>query len=242
MRQHRRGHQGGVLDTHTVVDLVALAQAAQDRDRLFYAGLIDEDRLEAALQGAVFLDILAVLIERGGADAVQLAAGKQRLEQVRRIHGALGRARTDHGVEFIDEQDDLTLGLLDLFEHRLEPLFELTPELGAGNQRAHVEHNEPFVLQTLRHVPTHDALGEPFDDRGLAYARVSDQDRVVFGAAREHLDHPPDLVIATDDRVELALGGEFGEVATVALQGLIGRLWVGARHSLVSPHLLQGGH
>ena len=33
VREPRRGHQGAVLDAHAVVDLVALLQAAQDRDR-----------------------------------------------------------------------------------------------------------------------------------------------------------------------------------------------------------------
>jgi hypothetical protein len=33
-------------------------------------GSIDEHRLEAALQRGILLDVLAVLVERGGADAV----------------------------------------------------------------------------------------------------------------------------------------------------------------------------
>ena len=39
-------------------------------------GLADVDRLEAALERGVLLDVLAVLVERGGADAAQLAAGE----------------------------------------------------------------------------------------------------------------------------------------------------------------------
>ncbi len=37
-------------------------------------------------------------------------------------------------------------------EHRLESLLELAAELGAGDQRAHVERDHPLVLQALRHV------------------------------------------------------------------------------------------
>ena len=93
--------------------------------------LVHQDRLEAPLQGGVLLDVLAVLVQRGGADAVQLAAGQHRLEQVAGVHRALGLARADHGVQLVDEQDDLALRLLHLLQHRLEPLLELAAVLGA---------------------------------------------------------------------------------------------------------------
>ena len=52
-------------------------------------GLADEDLLEAALQRGVLLDLLAVLVQRGGADHPQLAAGQHRLEHVAGVHRAL---------------------------------------------------------------------------------------------------------------------------------------------------------
>ena len=61
---------------------VALAQAAQDGDRVLDRGLIHHHRLEASFQGGIFLDVLAVLIQRGGADGAQLAASQRRLEHV----------------------------------------------------------------------------------------------------------------------------------------------------------------
>jgi hypothetical protein len=68
-----------------VVRLVALLQAAQDRDRVRHRRLADEDRLEAPLERGVLLDVLAVLVERRRADRAQLAAGQHRLEHVRRV-------------------------------------------------------------------------------------------------------------------------------------------------------------
>ena len=62
------GDERRVGDAHAVVDLVALAQAAQDRDRLLDVRLVDEDRLEAPLERRVLLDVLAVLVERRRAD------------------------------------------------------------------------------------------------------------------------------------------------------------------------------
>ena len=183
--ERRRGDEGGVRDPDAVVDLVPLAQAAQDRDRLLDGRLVDQHRLEAPLERGVLLDVLAVLVERRRADRVELAAGKHRLEQVGRVHRALGRARADDGVQLVDEQDDPALGVLDLLEDGLEPLLELAAELGAGDQRAEVERDDPLVLEALRDVAADDPLGEALDDGGLADARLADQDRVVLRAPAE---------------------------------------------------------
>ena len=82
VRKHRGGDEGGVLDADAVVHLEALAQAAQDRDRVLHVRRLHHDGLEAPLQRRVLLHVLAVLVEGGGADAVQLAPGQHGLEQV----------------------------------------------------------------------------------------------------------------------------------------------------------------
>ena len=107
--EHGRGDERGVADVDAVVRLVALLQPAQDRDRVRDGRLADEDRLEAPLERGVLLDVLAVLVERRRADRAQLAAREHRLEQVRRVDGALGRARADDRVQLVDEEDDLAL-------------------------------------------------------------------------------------------------------------------------------------
>ena len=73
-----------------------------------------------------------------------------------------------------------------------------------GEQRADVERPDALALQALGHVAGDDPLREPLGDRRLADARLADQHRVVLRAAREHLDHAPDLLVAADHRVELA--------------------------------------
>src|SRR5262249_18356607 len=99
------GLQGVVGDLHAVVCVVAVAQAAQDLDGLLLGGRVDDDLLEAPLQGAVLLDVLAVLVQGGGADALDLAAGQSGLEDVGGVDGALGAAGADQGVQLVDEQD-----------------------------------------------------------------------------------------------------------------------------------------
>ena len=164
-----------------MVHFVALAQTAQNRNRVLDGRLLDEDRLEAALQRGVLFDVLAVLVEGRGADAVQLAARQHRFEQVAGIHRAFRGAGADDGVQLVDKENDLA-GRIDHFlEHRLEAFLELAAEFGSRNQCAHIERDQFAVLQAFRHVLADDALGQTFDDCGLADAGLADEDGIVLG-------------------------------------------------------------
>ena len=129
--------------------------------------------------------------------------------------------------------------LLDLLEHGLQAVLELAAVLGPRDEGAQVERDHALVLQRLRDVALHDALGQALHDRGLAHAGLADEDGVVLGAAGEHLDHAAHLVVAADHGVELAPAGERGEVAAVALEGLVAVLRVGVVHALVAADLAQ---
>ena len=142
--QGRGRHQRGVGDPHAVVGFVLLLDAAQDLDGVLDGRLTDEDLLEAALQRRVLLDPLAVLVEGGGTDHVQLAAGQHRLEHVAGVHrGVAPGARADDGVQLVDEGDHLPAGVLDLLEDGLEPLLELAAVLRPGDHRGQVEARAP---------------------------------------------------------------------------------------------------
>ena len=238
-RQLGRRDEGRVLDLDLVVDLVALLEAAKDGDRVVDRRLAHEDRLEPPLEGGVLLDVLAELVERGRADAAQLAAGQGRLEQVGRVHRPVGLARADDQVQLVDEEDDPSLGLGDVLENGLEPLFELAAELGARDQCAHVQRDQLAVLQALGDVAGDDPLGQALDDGRLADAGLADQDRVVLGPAGEHLDHAADLGVAADDRVHLALAGQLDQVAAVPLERLVLVVGVLVGHRLAAADLLE---
>ena len=212
--------QRGVRDADAMVLLVALLEAAQDGDRVLHGGLGDHDGLEAPREGGVLLDVLAILVERGGADGMEVAAGERGLQDVAGVHGALGRAGADDGVQLVYEQDDLAVCVLDLLEHRLEAVLELAAVLGARHQGRHVELHDVLVADGGGDVAVHDALGEALDDGGLAHAGLADEHGVVLGAAAEHLDGAADLLHTADHRVELALAREVGHVAAILLESL----------------------
>ena len=66
---HRGGrHESRVLNANTVVHFVLFFEPAEDGNGVFHRGLTDEYLLEASLEGRVLLDVLAVLVQGGGAD------------------------------------------------------------------------------------------------------------------------------------------------------------------------------
>ncbi len=235
-----RGDDRRVGDLDAVVQLVFLLQAAQDGDGRLDARFVDQHLLEAAFQRRVLLDVLAVFVERGGADAVQFAARQRRLEHVAGIDRALRLAGADHGVDLVDEDDDAALVQRDLLEHGLEALLELAAVFRAGQQRRHVEHQHLLALERFRHLVVDDALGQALDDRRLADARLADQHRIVLGAPLQDLDRAADLVVAPDHRVELALARALGQVEAVFLQRLALALGLLVLDRLAAAHRLDG--
>jgi hypothetical protein len=91
-------------------------------------------------------------------------------------------------------------------------------------------------LSEVGHLAGDDALRQALDDRRLADARLADQHRVVLGAPLQHLDRAPDLVVAADHRVELAVPGALGQVHRVLLQRLALALGFGAVDLLAAAH------
>src|SRR3546814_13003983 len=101
-----------VCSSDLVVQLIFFLDAAQDRDRILDRRLADENGLEAPLERGVFLDMLAIFVERRRADAVEFAACERGFKQVRGVHSALTLAGADERVHPVDEQDAFALGRL----------------------------------------------------------------------------------------------------------------------------------
>ena len=143
---------------------------------------------------------------------------QRRLEQVAGVErAARGGAGADQRVDLVDEQDRVRL-VLQRLQHALQALLEVAAVLGAGQQRAHVERVDGGIGQHLGHVGLRDAPGQALGDRGLADAGLADQQRVVLAPAAQHLDHALDLVLAPDQRIDLAVARELVEVLRELLQ------------------------
>ena len=71
----RAGHQGSIGDRHPVMRLIAVPQTLEHLDRHLERRFVHTYGLEPPFQGAVLLKGLAIIIERGRTDDLQLAAG-----------------------------------------------------------------------------------------------------------------------------------------------------------------------
>ena len=151
---------------------------------------------------------------------MQLATRQRGLEHIARIHRALGLARTDHGVQLVDEHNSLTFVFGQVFEHIFQTLFKLATEFGTRQQGSHIERQYAFALERIRHLARHDALRQTFDDGGLAHAGLADQHWVVFGPPLQHLDRAADFVITPDHRVQLARSSPLGQIHAILFQRL----------------------
>ena len=114
-------------------------KAAQDGHCFVYGGLVKLNRLEAACEGRVLLEILLVFAPGGSRDGAQLASGQCRLEQVGGIATASLAASADQGVGFVDEQDDRLWRGFDLVDNALQPPFEFAFHARACLQQTKVQ-------------------------------------------------------------------------------------------------------
>ena len=118
----------------------------------------------------------------------------------------------------INEQDDVAVSLLDLFQYGLQSLFKFTAGLGPGDQSAHVQFNYLLVFQVQRNVLLHDPPGQSLNYRGLADTWFTDQYRIVLGLTGKYLDDSSDFFITADDRVDLAVDDILYQIMSVLLQ------------------------
>src|SRR5207249_10685509 len=91
-----------------------------------------------------------------------------------------------------------------------------------------------LVHEDVGHVVADDLLREPFDDRGLTHAGLADQHRIVLRPTGKDLDDALDLLLAADDRIELALASQLGQVAGELVEDRCLRALLGPRIVLVA--------
>ena len=170
---------------------------------------------------------------------MQLTTGQHGFQQVTGVHGALGLARTDNGVQLVDKQDNTALGLLDLAENGFQPLLKLTTVFCTGNQRAHIQGKNGLVLQGGGHVAFDNPLGQALGNGCFTYAGFTDQDGVILTFPAQNPDDISDFVVSADDRVQLVLPGTLHQIGAVFLQCVVGLLRVVAGDPLVAADGLQ---
>ena len=112
---------------------VPIAKPLDDQHRFIDAWRLDVNRLEPSLEGSIFLNMLSIFIESCGADTLDFAPRQCGLEHVGGIDRSFRRPCSHQGMEFIDEDDDVS-GLDDFLHHDLQPFLELAAIFCPCNQ------------------------------------------------------------------------------------------------------------
>ena len=160
---------------------------------------------------------MAIFIECSRADDLDLATGKRRLQNICRVHRALGIARADKVVHFVDEKDDIPLAL-HLVDQPFNAAFELPAELRARNKRGEIEQVNFFIGKLCGDLPRRDLLRKALGDGGLTDAGLADQARVVFCAAAQDLHCAVDLAVAANDTIQLPASCTLGQIGAIQRQ------------------------
>ena len=218
--QQHRLTQNALGNFDAVELLIVVGDTLQNLERVLHVRLVDRDRLETTLKRGILFDVLAILGERRRANDLDLAAGKRGLQDVSGVHAALGVARTDDVMHFVDDKDDVA-HLADLLDEAFHAALELAAELRTRDERGEVKKINLLASQLERHVARDDALGEALGDGGLADARLTDQAGVILLAAVQDLDNALDLLLAADDCVELAVACALGEIDAVGVEEFV---------------------
>ena len=120
-------------------------------------------------------------------------------------------------MDLVDEQNRIIM-LFQFCNDRLQAFLEIAAITRTSQQCAHVEREDGGALEDFGNVSIMDALGESFGDGGLADTGVADVERVVLGAAAQHLDGPLDFRFTPYKRVDFSVCGFLVEVDTIGFE------------------------
>src|SRR5215510_5489151 len=107
-------------------------------------------------------------------------------------------------MKLVDEENNLSLGIFDLFQNCLQSIFKLAAIFCACQHRTEIESNQAFVAQRLGNITRYDSLCQPFNNRSLTDSRFSDQYWIIFCPAGKHLDRSSNFIVATDHGIQFS--------------------------------------
>ena len=200
-----------------MVLFVILLQPPQDFYALLCIGLLDIDRLEAALKSRIFFDMFPVFIDSGRAYDLDFPSRKRRFQYVGRIQRALRPACSDQGMQLIDEKEDITVRR-NFPDHGTDPLLKFAAELCPGNHPRQVEHDHTPVLHDFRDLTAGNAECQSLHDRRFSYARFSDQAGVILGPAAQDLHDAQDFRLSPYHGIEFPFRRHRRQVTAVLVE------------------------
>ena len=124
-------------------------------------------------------------------------------------------------MDLVDEEDDLAFALRDFGDDGLQTFFKFALILRTSDQGTHIEGVDLLGAEVFGDVTTDDTEGQTFCDSRLTDTRLPDEDGVILRTTGEDLQDTTDLIVTTDDRVELTATSTLAEVDSVLAEGVV---------------------
>ena len=121
-----------------VMLLVAILDVMQNLQSLLVCSRLNLHLLESALKCTVFLNALAIFVQRCSSDALYSAACQSWLHYVCSIHRAWCSTSSDDGVNLVDKHNDVRI-TLQLLHQSLQALLKLSAIFCTCHNACHVE-------------------------------------------------------------------------------------------------------
>src|SRR4051794_19241991 len=158
MRKANGGIDRFIEDSNTVMLLERRYDAAQHDPARVLGGLVYLDDLKSASEGRIFFEKLLVFGPGGCSNRSQFSASEGRFKQIRRITLTCLASRSDHGVRFVNKQNDRHWRCFDFLNETFEAILKLAANTRACLQQCKVECSDLYLPQRLRNVAVHNAL------------------------------------------------------------------------------------
>ena len=132
------GIQGFVRQHHVMMIFIAAAQSLEDLKSFLGTGLIHFHGLEAAGECGILLNVLAIISQRGRADALQFSPRQCRFQDTGSVYAALRLSGADNVLKLIDKKNDRRI-VTQLINDGLHALLKLAAVLGPRDQAADIQ-------------------------------------------------------------------------------------------------------
>ena len=121
-------------------------------------------------------------------------------------------SRANHGVGFVDEQNDRDRRGFHFFDQSFQAIFEFTFDARSGLQQREIERPHGDVAQRRGHVSVRYAQGESFHYSGFSDSCFARKDRIVLPASHQNVDNLADFEVAAQYGIDLAGLGFLREI------------------------------
>ena len=197
--------------SHMVVMLISATYISEDLQCLLLCGRFHENLLESTFQSPVFLNAVAVFVQRGGTDTLNNSPGEGRLHDIGGIHGAWSASGSHESVNLVDKYNNVGIGF-QLLEQRLQAFLKLSAVFCSCHNGCHVEIDNALVVEQRRGLLVGYHLSQTFHYGTLADSRFTYEHGVVLLSPAQYLHYSQNLPFASHHRVERTTCGSFGEV------------------------------